>query len=527
MIRCYEIEKLLAAYADDELEAAEKDRVAGHLEGCVACQSALAATKAVRESVASLPRVRAPEKLLAGVVARLVTPSTCSEETLSAFLDDALTADERQKTSDHLGSCRTCSEALVALDDVAGRVRTLPRVKAPAHFLETVVAALDSPWRRASLRGRRAPPAQPFTLGQTARRFLAAAGVLALALGSLAFATPNTSSQPIVHGWVESSPPPLARVATAPLPEETIRKRPDPENTLVLVTDVLDGVPAKIDHIAHSAGFAALPEGPNAWALTGTPEAVRRISAELPAEDPAQLDVLVAPAMDRVLLRTGEVFTGTATETKDAVLLTTQASETLPDLATVGQGNGVEADYFELPGTPPDVNTAFQWASGKAPLLAHVEPTIDVSTTAFAIARTENVAIRWSGYLAAERAGTYTFELGSDDGARLELDGTPVCGADGNHAFQTAVGTAELTRGLHRLAVLFFNGGGPGACRLRLAEPGAALVQAPTRLLHDPASVERGRAVVQLSLSRRSVVRVEHAAHDPVTIHVVVKKRTD
>jgi anti-sigma factor RsiW len=524
MTRCHDIEKLLAAYADDELEAAEKDGVAAHLEGCVACRNALAATRSVRESVASLPRVRAPEKLLAGVVARLApAPVACSEETLSAFLDDALTAEERQRTSDHLGSCRTCSEALVALDDAAGRVRTLPRVKAPDHFLESVVAALDSPWRR-----RKTPPAEPFTLGQTARRFLAAAGVLALALGSLAFATPNTSSAPPYHGSYEPAPTGVPTVATRRNEEEP-KPRPllDAENTLVLVADALDAVPAKVEHIARIAGFAAAPEGPNAWALTGTPEAVRRISSELAPEDPAQLDLLVAPTADRVLLRTGEVFTGTAIETKDGVLLTTQASETLPDLASVGPGNGLEADYFELPGTPPDVNTAFQWASDKAPLLARIEPTIDVSTAAFPVARTENVAVRWSGYLAAERAGTYTFELGSDDGARLELDGTPVCGADGNHAFQAATGTAELARGLHRLAVLFFNGGGPGACRLRLAEPGAALAQAPTRLLHDPASVERGRAVVQLSLSRRSVVRVEHAAHDPVTIHVVVKKRSD
>jgi hypothetical protein len=50
----------------------------------------------------------------------------------------------------------------------------------------------------------------------------------------------------------------------------------------------------------------------------------------------------------------------------------------------------------------------------------------------------DSFALRFRGYLRVEKAGTYAFQLGSDDGSRLFLNGRTVIDLDGQHPYLVA-----------------------------------------------------------------------------------------
>lgn len=60
-----------------------------------------------------------------------------------------------------------------------------------------------------------------------------------------------------------------------------------------------------------------------------------------------------------------------------------------------------------------------------------------------------------------ETAGKYQFDVRTDDGFRLEIDGKPVCDHVGNRPMQTTHCTHTLNAGTHRFALEYFQGGGP------------------------------------------------------------------
>lgn len=83
--------------------------------------------------------------------------------------------------------------------------------------------------------------------------------------------------------------------------------------------------------------------------------------------------------------------------------------------------------------------------------------------------------IVYTGKIAIDQAGTYTFYLQSDDGSKLYIDGKLVVNNDGDHGVIEKQGDMELTAGKHDLCVEFINaaGGywieafyrGPGLCK--------------------------------------------------------------
>lgn len=62
--------------------------------------------------------------------------------------------------------------------------------------------------------------------------------------------------------------------------------------------------------------------------------------------------------------------------------------------------------------------------------------------------RPDNFGFEWTGYLHVATAGNYAFELGSDDGSLLELNGPVAINNDGNHGYLTVVGLFNLQPGL-------------------------------------------------------------------------------
>jgi PA14 domain-containing protein len=87
--------------------------------------------------------------------------------------------------------------------------------------------------------------------------------------------------------------------------------------------------------------------------------------------------------------------------------------------------------------------------------------------------RFEWFAVDYNGEFWIENPGVYQFSLLSDDGALLRIDGKVVIDMDGLHTAVKLTAKAELTRGVHRIRLSYFQGprymvalvfsmGGPG-----------------------------------------------------------------
>lgn len=67
----------------------------------------------------------------------------------------------------------------------------------------------------------------------------------------------------------------------------------------------------------------------------------------------------------------------------------------------------------------------------------------------------DGYSIRWTGWVLASTAGTYSFQTTSDDSSMLYIDGTTVVNNEGNHASRTRSGSISLSAGLHALELTY------------------------------------------------------------------------
>jgi cytochrome c2 len=95
--------------------------------------------------------------------------------------------------------------------------------------------------------------------------------------------------------------------------------------------------------------------------------------------------------------------------------------------------------------------------------------------------RTNNFGVRFEGFLKIDRDGRYRFDIGSDDGSVLFIDGQKVADSDGVHPHQVKSGTAELKQGLHPVRVDYIQGGGEWTLDLEIEGPGLPRQSAETR----------------------------------------------
>lgn len=80
-------------------------------------------------------------------------------------------------------------------------------------------------------------------------------------------------------------------------------------------------------------------------------------------------------------------------------------------------------------------------------------------------------AMVFEGNLSVEKQGQYTFYLNSDDGSKLFIDDQLVIDNDGDHSLLELSGATELTPGLHRLRIEFFEAEGEAILELDMAGP--------------------------------------------------------
>ena len=91
---------------------------------------------------------------------------------------------------------------------------------------------------------------------------------------------------------------------------------------------------------------------------------------------------------------------------------------------------------------------------------------------------TDNVSIRWSGYLDVPRDGEYTFYLSTDDGSRLYLGGAPVIDHWGHHEATEKSATLRLSKGEHPIRVDYYEEDGWASAHLEWSGPGIARTHA-------------------------------------------------
>jgi len=98
-------------------------------------------------------------------------------------------------------------------------------------------------------------------------------------------------------------------------------------------------------------------------------------------------------------------------------------------------------------------------------------------------ARNENFAIRWEAPLIVDTESDYTFRVVSDDGAIVQIDGTPIVDNDGAHAVQEKSGPVHLVKGTHAISVDYFQTTGSVALQLFCKKAGGTETICPTHLL--------------------------------------------
>ena len=87
--------------------------------------------------------------------------------------------------------------------------------------------------------------------------------------------------------------------------------------------------------------------------------------------------------------------------------------------------------------------------------------------------RDDFYGIVFEGKLMAKRAGVYTFEMASDDGARILINGTKVVEHDGLHGQSLKKGKIKLDEGKHSIRVEYLAYGAPNGFRAGWTDPGS------------------------------------------------------
>ncbi|MBY0527950.1 MAG: hypothetical protein K2R98_31420 [Gemmataceae bacterium] len=123
-------------------------------------------------------------------------------------------------------------------------------------------------------------------------------------------------------------------------------------------------------------------------------------------------------------------------------------------------------------------STTFAYYEGdfsKVPDFDKIKPVATGTGGAFNLGdakRGNSYAMKFDGFFKVEREGKYRFNLNSDDGSKLLVDGKVVVDNDGVHPPKAVAGTVELTKGVHKVSVQFFQAGGGAELSVQVDGPG-------------------------------------------------------
>jgi mono/diheme cytochrome c family protein len=113
----------------------------------------------------------------------------------------------------------------------------------------------------------------------------------------------------------------------------------------------------------------------------------------------------------------------------------------------------------------------------KLPDFATLTPIASGTCDGFdlAVAKTgNNFAVRFESFLSIDQPGRYRFHLGSDDGSQLFIDDKKIVDVDGVHPHQTSTGEVDLSPGIHKVRIDYFQGGGEWTVACEIEGPNIA-----------------------------------------------------
>lgn len=198
---------------------------------------------------------------------------------------------------------------------------------------------------------------------------------------------------------------------------------------------------------------APTPATPAAPATPSTPVAP---APPAPVTPPAGM---VMYAHHEVPLVTGNSLFGGPTGAIRGWVFFIPQTQTFPDLAGKVPNAAVAVNSF---------NVASQVPAGGF-------PGIDANRNSW-------FAIRYEGRFEVGTAGSWAFQVTSDDGANLYVDGNVVVQDDGLHPGTTKNGQITLSPGKHELRIDYFQGGGNVALQLLVTPPNGAQRQFAERM---------------------------------------------
>mmetsp|Transcript_36645 Transcript_36645/g.85898 ORF Transcript_36645/g.85898 Transcript_36645/m.85898 type:complete len:346 (-) Transcript_36645:2479-3516(-) len=168
-----------------------------------------------------------------------------------------------------------------------------------------------------------------------------------------------------------------------------------------------------------------------------------------------------------------------------------EADEKVRDAAVASADGGLQVEFWYFDDYPMKL-ADIHWSA--KPAMVRVDPHIDYedeegsSKPWRGLDRLDMFAARWTGSLHIAKKGTYTFELGSDDGSKLMINQKEVVDNDGLHGFRTEDGEMSLDKGSYDLQVDFFESQGEGAAVLSYKGPdtGGVMKVIPSSALSPP-----------------------------------------
>ncbi len=128
-----------------------------------------------------------------------------------------------------------------------------------------------------------------------------------------------------------------------------------------------------------------------------------------------------------------------------------------------------------------------QWSTlpNFSELTADAESVVSTINVAGYAAK-DNFGLVFTGGVQISTAGTYDFELSSDDGSRLRIDDREVILNDGIHGLIAKTGSISLAAGPHTMRIEFFERDGGETLLLRYRRSGGAFAEIPASLLVHP-----------------------------------------
>jgi hypothetical protein len=147
-----------------------------------------------------------------------------------------------------------------------------------------------------------------------------------------------------------------------------------------------------------------------------------------------------------------------------------------------------------------------QWS--KLPEFAKLKPIAEglLSDGLFDIRaanKKEHFGLVFEGKIEAEKAGAYEFQMASDDGARLIVNGTKLIEHDGLHGPQLRKAKTKLSAGTHAIRLEYFAYGQPNSLKAAWRGPGFSMTplsvenKSPKRLIASSGSAARAMKAVQ------------------------------